>query len=403
MLRVMQGFWRSSLMPPALRRALRPVANRMIFTLAGGSPAPAESLSPGPITISGFFSEVLGIGRAARLTADALEAAGYKVIRHDIRSVLHGKSFRTQELPGGDGGVWLLHCNPTEAAVVLSRIAPQYWKNKYRIGYWAYELPKVPPHWARFSRNFHEVWAPSTFVVEALADATCPVRLFPHPLPPASTAAHTADPTRVRVLAFADLRSSAARKNPIGAVHAFLAAYPAPQAAVELTVKIVQRNADPGGFAALKAIVDRRPDVTLLEADLSDAEVMQLLHRSDIFLSLHRSEGYGLAILEAMLAGCAVLATGWSGNLDFMDGMDDALVPYALKGVDDPSGVYPAGSVWAEPDIPTAAARLRRLASSPDLRAAQAQAARANFDRLRERWSADTLAGEAFSTWAVRA
>jgi len=386
-----------------MRRALRPIANRIILTLAGGQPAPLQELTPGPITISGFFSEVLGIGRAARLTADALEAAGYKVIRHDVRTTLQGKSFRTDKLPGDYGGVWILHCNPAEAAVVMSRIAPEYWKNKYRIGYWAYELPKVPAHWARFSRNFHEIWAPSTFVADALSGASCPVRLVPHPLPSISPAPRPAEKKPVQALAFADLRSSSARKNPVGAVRAFLIAYPEPQQDAALTVKIVQSCADPKGFAALRRSVDGRPDIKLLETELSDAETMQLLRCSDIFLSLHRSEGYGLAILEAMLAGCAVLATGWSGNLDFMKGMDDALIPYTLKDVDDPSGVYPQGSIWAEPDLSVAAARLRRLASDPALRAAQREAARANFDRLRERWSPAVLARDAFSPWATRA
>lgn len=390
-------------MPRALRRALRPVANRIVLSLAGGPPALLQDLKPGPITISGFFSEVLGIGRAARLTADALEAAGYRVVRHDVRTTLHGKSFRTDTLPGAEGGVWILHCNPDEAAVVMSRIAPEYWRNKYRVGYWAYELPKVPAQWARFSRNFHEVWAPSRFVVDALSDACCPVRLFPHPLPAISPTPRPSERKPVQALAFADLRSSLARKNPVGAVHAFLIAYPEPQQDAALTVKIVQSGADPDGFASLRRIVAGRPDIRLLEAELSDAETMQLLHDSDVFLSLHRSEGYGLAILEAMLAGCAVLATGWSGNLDFMRGMDEALIPYTLREVDDPSGIYPRGSTWAEPDLSIAAARLRRLASDPALRAAQREAARANIDRLRERWTPASLAQDAFSPWAARA
>jgi hypothetical protein len=399
----MQGLWRSGLLPPTLRQALRPAANQVILTLAGRSPASIDALSPGPITISGFFGEVLGIGRAAHLTADALEAAGYKVVRHDIRAALHGGSFRTGKLPGAEGGVWLLHCNPPEAAVVMSRIAPTHWKHKYRIGYWAYELPKVPNDWLRFSRNFHEVWGPSTFVTDALAGAACPVRLASHPLPPISPALRTVSQNRIQVLALADLRSSAARKNPLGAVRTFLSAFPEAQDNVALTVKIVRPDADSEGFANLQRAVARRPDINLIASELSAAEIMELFHQSDIFLSLHRSEGFGLAILEAMLAGCAVLATGWSGNLEFMNGMEDALIPYSLQEVADPSRIYPSGSHWAEPDLEVAAARLRQLARSPALRAAQAEAARGNFDKLRTRWSPETLAREPFDRWATRA
>ena len=203
-------------------------------------------------------------------------------------------------------------------------------------------------------------------------------------------------------MAFADLRSSAARKNPLGAVHAFLEAYPEPQKCVEFNVKIIQPGADRTSFRALQAQVSERPDVRLIDAELSDEETFKLLRESDIFLSLHRSEGFGLAILEAMVAGCAVLATGWSGNLDFMGEMNDALIPYTLKDVDDPSGTYPTGALWAEPDIKEAVIRLRRLASTPQLRTFQSSIAQASLSRLRRCWDAKLLSQQPFSAWAAR-
>ncbi len=400
MLRLLRGVWHSGLLPSALRHKLRPTASMLVLRFVGNQIASADALARGPITISGFFGEVLGIGRAARLTADALETAGYQVIRHDIRTTLNAKGEAT--LPTRNCGVWLLHCNPPEAAIVMSRIPRAQWNARYRVGYWVYELPKAPENWLRFSRTFHEVWAPSSFVASALTGAACPVRLLPHPVPNTFATSRKGDPNQTRVIAFADLRSSAARKNPLGAVQAFLAAYPSAQERVELIVKIVQRSADPTSFGAIQASVAGRPDIRLIDSELSDAATIELLQQSDIFLSLHRSEGFGLAILEAMQAGCAVLATGWSGNLDFMSGMGDALVPYSLTQVYDPAGVYPAGALWAEPDIREAAIRLRRLASEPQLRAAQNSAAQANLSKLRTRWSAELLSKEPFSAWAAR-
>jgi glycosyltransferase involved in cell wall biosynthesis len=403
MLRLMQNVWRSGLLSDRQKRSLRPLANQLILSFAGARPALPANLSRGPITLTGFHNDALGIGRAARLTAEGLARAGYDVIRHDVRPVLSDGTFRSEALPGGDGGIWLLHCNPDEAAVAMSRIAPAMWRSKYRIGYWAYELPKAPDYWIRFTRNFHEIWTPSQFVAKSLDGAACPVRVLPHPPPPRLLhVGHRGQRERVRVLAFADMRSSAARKNPLGAVKVFLMAFPDHQTAAELVVKLIRTDADPAGYASLVKAVDGRPDIILVTEELTDNETMQLLADSDVFLSLHRAEGFGLAILEAMVLECAVLATGWSGNLDFMHGMEASLLPYTLTPVDDPSGIYPQGSQWAEPDVGVAVERLRGLVADPDLRRKDIALARANLDRLNQRWSEEALALEPFSTWAKK-
>ncbi len=401
----MQNVWRSGLLSGRQKRILRPLANQLILSLVGAGARPAHpfNLEPGSITLTGFHNDALGIGRAARLTAEALARSGYDVIRHDVRPILNDGNFRSEALPGGNGGIWLLHCNPDEAAVAMSRIAPATWRRRYRIGYWAYELPRAPNHWIKFTRNFHEIWTPSHFVAKSLEGAACPVRVFPHPPPRRLLQVeHRRQGERVRVLAFADMRSSAARKNPLGAVKTFLMAFPAQQREAELLVKIIRTDADPEGYASLMKAVGGRADITLVTGELTDDETMQLLADSDVFLSLHRAEGFGLALLEAMVLECAVLATGWSGNLDFMQGMDASLLPYTLTPVHDPSGIYRQGSQWAEPDVGVAAERLRGLVADPDLRRQDIALARANIDRLNQRWSEEALAMEAFSAWAKK-
>jgi glycosyltransferase involved in cell wall biosynthesis len=288
----------------------------------------------------------------------------------------------------------LLHCNPDEAAVVYSRFPRSDWINRYRIGYWAYELPRAPQRWIDFARAFHEVWVPSAFVADALAGSETIVRVMPHPPPnwPVREPPHRPSSV-VRFLSFADMRSSAARKNPLGVVKAFLLAFPSSSNRVELMVKIVGGDFDRDSRRTLFELCAERSDITVLEKDYSDDALAGLMAEADVFVSLHRAEGFGLAILEAMTLERAVLATGWSGNLAFMTDFTDALVPYALTSVIDPTGAYPSGSMlWAEPDLIAAAAKMRALAADPQLRSAIAKEARRRATGLSAHWTRQALA-----------
>ncbi len=386
---------------------MRPMANRAILALAGERADRRREFTPGPLVVSGFMRETLGIGRAARLTADALERAGFDVIRHDLRPLMTRGHFGSATLPAPPGGVWLLHCNPDEAAIALASLNRASWQERYRIGYWAYELAKAPKHWITFSRNLHEVWAPSAFAASSLAGAQCPVSVYPHPSPdcPAelSAAPQRASDAPIHFLAFADLRSSATRKNPMGAINAFQMAFPEASDQARLTVKLVRPDADPKAVNALEELASQRPDIVISMEDLSDTEVLGLIARCDVLISLHRSEGFGLAILEAMMLGRAVIATGWSGNLEFMSTLPEALVPYKLIPVNDPSDIYRQNAQWADPDLEKAAQLLRRLAKDDAFRSSLAAAGQKAAAQTRTRWSREALAQTELAKWVAPA
>jgi glycosyltransferase involved in cell wall biosynthesis len=111
-----------------------------------------------------------------------------------------------------------------------------------------------------------------------------------------------------------------------------------------------------------------RGDIIILDSYLSREQLHSLLNECQTYISLHRSEGYGLTIAEAMSLGKPVIATGYSGNLDFMKSDNSILVPFTLVPVGDEAFPYPKDSRWAQPDIEFAANAMRELSTDEILR-----------------------------------
>ncbi|NEX92299.1 glycosyltransferase family 4 protein [Caulobacter sp. 17J65-9] len=401
-------------LPPAVRRpVVRTVLSglRLARSPQWTPPAAPAEIRPGPLVVTGFMNEVLGVGRAGRMTADALEAAGWPVVRHDLRPSFFRIRRAGMTLPTErDGGVWMIHANAPEAEIAFLTHQPQAWAGRYRIGYWAWETPKAPAAWVRAAPWFHEIWATSRYTRDALAaafraegraDLEPRLKVMPHPLPDVGGA--KADPRRFglepgafNVLSAFDARSTFVRKNPMGAVEAWRRAFPQPRPDARLTVKAVKLEADPARARALYAAVADRPDIRVLDEELTDAGVLDLVASVDAFLSLHRAEGFGLSLAEAMALGKVVVATGWSGPLDFLDADSAALVDFGLAPIRDPSGMYRGGE-WAEPDLDQAAGLLRALADDPERRRRIGDAARRKVAGLAGAWSGETLRAGAWA------
>lgn len=331
------------------------------------APRPADLIAPGPLVLSGFLSDVSGIGRGGRMSRDALRAGGLEPVLHDLRNQPLGWE------PAAGGGVWFGHCNAPQATEFLTRSTAAH--ASYRIGYWAWELPNLPRTWADAAALYHEVWAPSVFVANAIRRATqgldVQVRCVPHPLPDASGVDADRDafglPQEPFVfLCMFDVLSSITRKNPMGAVDAFQIAFSPDRSDVLLCIKVVCDPARPAALADLYSRIEGWPNIRLLTDRLTDAQSDQLIASADCFVSLHRSEGFGLSIAQAMAFGRAVIVTGWSGNMDFCDA-HAICVGYHLTSVLDPTGIYDAeDQVWAEPDLEQAAQAMQALAGDRD-------------------------------------
>lgn len=378
--------WRGLPLPQRARDAAVAVYNRAAIRADRRSRRrEPTSERPGPLVVTGFFSEVSGVARAAELTVRALRDAGLDPLLHDARDALSGVP------PPDQGGVWLLHCNAPEADAVLFATPAHHRRGRTLIGYWTWETPDLPSAWAEMADDFAEIWTPSTFVADQVRLIARRVCRMPHPVQSVRSArARRYDRQRVTFLSTADARSDFARKNVTGSVSAFKSAFPEPRASARLVVKLLNADEDPAGVARVRAAMDGRPDIQLIDTVLTDGQMAALFEEADVLLSLHRSEGFGLTIAEAMADGMPVIATGWSGNLDVADAtVREALVDYTLAPVDG-SRRY-AGSVWAEPDIASAAELIRRLAEDAGLRQRLGRAGRARVARLSEPWSRERL------------
>lgn len=238
------------------------------------------------------------------------------------------------------------------------------------IGYWAWELPDVPPDWSLGAKLVHEIWVPSAFTAAAITPIACgkPVHVVPHPVALATLPQRPPrEPgTPFTVLTIFDAASSLARKNPEAAIAAFRAAFGDSNDA-HLLLK-TQRLADAGEAGARLRGLANLPNVTILDATLDASGIDALYERADVLLSLHRAEGFGLTLAEAMRRGIPVVATGWSGNADFLSEDVGLPVPWTLIPAEDEQRTYHHPHMrWAEPNVTAAAKALRRLHDDPAL------------------------------------
>lgn len=310
-----------------------------------------------------------GVASGARLQYAALRQLGLDAELVDAAPALRNPLFR---IPHSPGTAYVVHSGGPQAAILLATVLPQA-TDAYRVAFWAWELPDPPLEWSGCERHFAEIWTPSAFAKASLAKMVDrPIHVVPHRVP--------AKPRRIRdpkacftVLAMADSRSSLSRKNPDGALRAFRAAFDNSTAA-QLYLKLHGFRSELERFERSNADLLRASNIHLIRGYVDDGALADLYRQADVFLSLHRAEGFGLPMFEAMANGIPVIATGWSGNTDFMSNSDSELIPYTLIPVNDSSAVY-AGSMWAEPDICAASCALRRLADNLPYYASLAAAA----------------------------
>jgi glycosyltransferase involved in cell wall biosynthesis len=349
-----------------------------------------QTPQPGPVCVVGFHGSVLGIGEAARAFSAALRAAGAEVIDWDI-SARFGHAVKLTGVygcePPPEAAAMVIFLNPRELVQLTAMTSGVPFKGRFCVGAWAWELETAPANWRSALRYIDEVWACSRFVADAVLSLgpSLPVRVMLHPLLPSEAPSARErfglPDDVVAVLTAFDIRSGFARKNPIGAVRAFRRATVQAKERSLMICKVAGAEAAPELLRALEAEIGSAGDVIVMKDWLTGAEMATLVSSVDIVLSLHRSEGFGLLPAQAMMAGKAVVATRWSGNLDYMTDDVCALVDYRLIPVQDSQGLYGHGR-WADPDIEQAAGKLAALIDDAGERRALGLTAQAHIRRV---------------------
>ena len=353
------------------------------------------------LNIAGFLTADLGLGESARCMVRAADAAALPSalvpLKLHCKNRLGDPTYTARLQDDNPHDVNVVHIDPPAARDLDHHHGPAFRAGKYNIGYFAWELPEFPDAWTSAFDYFDEIWTPSDFVTAALVlKSPLPVLTMPHAISfarPLETVGGALRPDSVAslrarlslpagkflFLTLFDLNSYAERKNPRAVIAAFrLAALPA--AGTALVIKVQNVAGNEAAFAALQASLADLPHTVLLTATLSRADIYALEAACDCFVSLHRSEGFGLAVAEAMYLGKPVIATDWSATAEFVDASNGCPVRAPLVTLDRNHGPYGKGSTWADPDPAHAAEHMRRLFADPTLCATLGAAARATIE-----------------------
>jgi glycosyltransferase involved in cell wall biosynthesis len=327
------------------------------------------------LNVAGYLHGELGLGQSSRLVLKSAIASGLPVTTLNSN---RSKSRQTEKILDLESDV----IYPFTIAIVnadhfkfwVDDIGPDRIKNSTIAGVWAWEIEDFPQSMHAAFDYVDEIWAVSKFVKDAISPHTKkPVFVFPTPInPPEIT--EKLDRKTIGIsendnynLFIFDYMSVFNRKNPLDLVAAHKMAFPNSDGPT-LVIKSANGEKDTENREALRYEVMTRSDIVLVEEYLSRGQLNALLAECETYISLHRSEGYGLTMAEAMALGKPVIATAYSGNLDFMNEENSFLVPFELVQVGLNSFPYAANSIWAQPNIEVAAKYMRTLALDPEAR-----------------------------------
>lgn len=320
------------------------------------------------VNVIGHFCYPSGLRVSVEAMIEAMGLAGIRTSLRDVRTDARDDPchVRFDGLESSD--ITIIHVQPEPffaeayARADLAERLPR----TYRIAYWYWEFDSIPQSWCAHAEQVDEVWTATEFIASGLRERLpVPVRtLFPGvtlaPFQVRDRAYFNLDANRFTFLFTFHMVSVMERKNPLGLIRAFKMAFRADES-VTLVLKTSFGDRFPVQLQDLCDATADVPTIRIIDQVFSSDEVLSLMNACDAYVSLHRSEGLGLTMAEAMLMGKPVIATAFSGNMDFMNDENSLLVPYERVKVGRPIPPYDADLEWAEPSVEHAARLMRRL------------------------------------------
>lgn len=328
------------------------------------------------VNLTGYFSGQFGVGTSARAFAEALDQADVPLVlnkrvagSHVQRQFFSDDAFSNRN----PYRINIVHLNADEAKYFFSEVGPEYSQGKLNVGIWYWELSNFPEKWQDRFQYYDELWVVSRFTAESLSKVSpIPIVKVRYPLPAPT---YTISPIEARrrygirdeqfVFLFVfDFHSLFERKNPHGLLRAFSDAFKGRDEVV-LIVSSINGRAHPRELSLLRS-ESKGLNVRLMEEHLSRPDYHALFSAANCYVSLHRSEGFGVPIAEAMRLGKPVIATGYSGNMDHMNLHNSLPVKFRLIELAKTYGPYEKGNVWADPDIGHATELMRWVSENRD-------------------------------------
>lgn len=333
------------------------------------------------VNLFGYIRAELGVGESCRLVANSLETLKipFGVINYPICAARQQDFTWTHKeikKPFYNTNLFNINADQLIFAYRNNLINRDFFKGKYNIALWHWELPEFPNEFIESFKIVNEVWVPSTFILKSiLKKSPVPVKLIPHGIKTSVFPAYF-DRTYFQLpnkqflfLTMYDPNSGTVRKNPQAAVKAFQLAFGNKDLSVGLVIKINNHLIDVSAeIENLQKIIGNYENIHIINRVLNPHEVNALMDITDCLVSLHRSEGFGLPIAEAMISEKPVIATGWSGNMDFMNEENSCSVRFHLTNISQDWGSYRTNQVWAEPDIENAAYYMKKIITNPPWR-----------------------------------
>lgn len=351
-------------------------------------PEEFQRKEPG-VNLIGDIRAEIGLGQSMRLLANELELSKYPFGIYDFQlggNLRRGDTswdYRMRE--DYPYRINLFHINPQEVGLAYLYLDKDIWKNRYNIAFWLWELEEFPREYVETLKFFDEIWTPSEFASSSIRKVTDkPVHTIPYyVLASADAACDRAyfglPEDKFLYLIMYDTNSTMARKNPVGALEAYKKAFSPEDEQVGLVIKV--NNATEEDLSVIRDSIGEYQNVYFITQTMDKVQVNSLIAAVDVFVSLHRAEGFGLVMAEAMLLKTACVATNWSSNTEFMDMESACMVTYKKTEIQETSGNYKRGYVWAEPDVAEAAVYMKRLYEEPEYYAKLVRQAEQNIKK----------------------